>query len=74
MNEALQLWTIYDHPSDFPDCFVARLSLVSRGGIITTRETLTAPTLEALRSQLPPGLYRLNRDPYDDPVIVEVWL
>jgi hypothetical protein len=74
MAEALSMWTVYDHPSDYPDCFVARLSLISRAGIVTTRETITAATLEELRGKLPPGLYRLNRDPLDDPVIVEIWL
>jgi hypothetical protein len=74
MNEALQLWTIYDHPSDFPDCFIARMSLISRAGMVMTRETITGATLEELRSRLPRGLIRFNRDPTDDPVIVEVWL
>lgn len=73
-TEPLRLWTIYDHPSDFPDRFIARLSLVSRAGIVATRQTISATSLEELRSKLPPGLYRINRDPGDDPVIVEVWL
>jgi hypothetical protein len=74
MSEALPIWTVYDHPTDFPDCFIARLSLVSRWGNVTTQTILTAATLEDLRSQLPRGLYRLDRDPADDPVIVEVWM
>jgi hypothetical protein len=73
-QESLRIWTIYDHPSDFPDCFIARMSLVSVDGLVPTREIITAATLEELRSQLPGGLYRLNRHPDDDPVIVEVWL
>jgi hypothetical protein len=39
-----------------------------------TQEIITAATLAALRSQLPPGLYRINRHPTDDANIVEVWL
>jgi hypothetical protein len=73
-DDALALWTVYDHPSDFPDRFVARLSLISRTGTVVTNETVSAATLEELRDRLPPGLHRLDRDPSDDPVIVETWL
>jgi hypothetical protein len=73
-THGLRIWTVYDHPSDFPDCFIARLSLVAADGVVVTDETVTAPTLEDLRSRLPFGLYRLDRNPADDPVIVEVWL
>jgi hypothetical protein len=70
----LHIWTVYDHPSDFPDCFIARLSLVAADGIVTTMETVTGATLDELRSRLPRGLHRLNREHADDPAIVEVWL
>jgi hypothetical protein len=73
-DDALALWTVYDHPSDFPDRFIARLWLVSRTGTVMTEETVSAATLEELRDRLPPGLYRLDRDPNDDPVVVETWL
>jgi hypothetical protein len=73
-DDALALWTVYDHPSDFPDRFVARLSLISRTGTVVTNETVSAATLAELRDRLPPGLHRLDRDPSDDPVIVETWL
>jgi len=37
-RDALPMWTTYDHPPDFPDCFVARkrLTLPARA---TTRTT-----------------------------------
>jgi hypothetical protein len=73
-DDALALWTVYDHPSDFPDRFIARLSLISRTGVVATQKTVSAATLEELRDRLPPGLCRLDRDPSDDPVIVETWL
>lgn len=65
----LELWTIYDHPLDFPDQFVARCFL----GDQPTDRYLTADTLEELRRLLPPGLICFTRDPYDDPAIVETW-
>jgi hypothetical protein len=73
-DDALALWTVYDHPSDFPDRFIARLWLVSRTGTVMTEETVSAATLEELRDRLPSGLCRLDRDPSDDPVVVETWL
>jgi hypothetical protein len=66
----LPVWVIYDHPRDFPGAFVARLFIVDKA----TAKTLKAPTLEGLRALLPAGLTRLERNPQDDPVIVETWL
>lgn len=80
MPDDLPMWVIYDHPKDFPDCFVARKHVVVGGlppGISmsgATPETLTADTLAALREKLPPGLTCLTRDLGDDPVILETWL
>jgi hypothetical protein len=73
-THGLYIWTVYDHPSDFPDCFIARLSVVGADGIVTTMETVTGATLDELRSRLPRGLHRLNRESADDAAIVEVWL
>ncbi len=82
----LPMWTVYDKPKDYPTEFVARMSVTGRlkGGIDDKLDrTVSGPTIGTLikgktlnevREQLPPGLYRLNRDPSDDPVIVEVWI
>ena len=69
----LPMWVVYDHPADYPDCFVARL-WVSLHEPEATRHAITAPTLDALRALLPEGLTRLGRAFGDDPVIVETWL
>jgi hypothetical protein len=74
MVDALKMWTVYDHPSDHPDRFVARLWLVDRKGAKATTEIITALKLKTLRESLPPGLVCLKRMPDDDPKIVEVWL
>lgn len=66
----LPIWTIYDHPSDFPGAFVARLSILDK----PTAKTLKAGTLAEVRAQLPAGLTCLPRSTADDPVIVECWL
>lgn len=76
--EYLPVWTVYDHPSDYPGHFVARRRLVG-GDSVAQEEAegvflLVAETLERLRELIPPGLARLDRSLDDDPVIVESWL
>jgi hypothetical protein len=73
-DEFLRMWTLYDHPKDQPDNYVARLWLVGDGRIIPTNDMFVADTLEELRLLLPPELSCLPRTPEDDPVIVETWL
>lgn len=71
----LALWTVYDHPSDQPDCFIARKFLIVAGGPIATEETRAARTLQPLRDSFElEGLYCLPREPNDDPKIIESWL
>lgn len=69
----LEIWTVYAHPRDYPDKFVARKCLVATT-VQLTHDMFVADTLAEIRSLLPPGLMRLDRFPEDDPVIVEVWL
>lgn len=77
----LEIWTIYDHPRDFPDNFVARKFLND----MPTDEILVASNLLEIReliqnlsseSAIPiasPSC-RIARSPEDDPNIVESWL
>jgi len=75
MTEILSGWTVYDHPSDYPDEFVARRWIASKGGVIATAEILTSPAIVRLRAKLiQKGLYRLERSPGDDAKIIEVWI
>jgi hypothetical protein len=68
------MWTIYDHPIDYPGTFVARKFVIDGEKVTVTNEIIIALTLESVRDMLPPGLYRLNRLEDDDPKIVEVWV
>jgi len=71
MTATLDIWTIYDRPTDYPDRFVARLW--SNGQI--TNQMMFADTLDDMRSWLAEmGLTKVMRSPGDDPVIVESWL
>jgi hypothetical protein len=73
-RNSLSMWTVYDHPADYPNDFVARRSEIGDHGICITRDMFVAPTLAELRALLPPGLYRMPRAPHDDLMILEVWL
>jgi len=58
----LEMWVIYDHPSDHPNGFIARKHVsgavdgVSISG--ATMETLDAPTLDELREKPPRDWWR----------------
>lgn len=72
MSIGLPIWVVYDHPTDFPESYIARLW----DGMTNTATAsyLLAPTLDALRARLPPELVQLARHEEDDPAIVETWL
>ena len=77
-KEALEIWTVYERPKDFPGKFVCRLFRIYPGH--TSRDGPTdigfvEDTLEAVRERMRGrGLTMLPRDPSDDPVIVECWI
>jgi hypothetical protein len=69
--QELPMWVVYDHPSDFPNNYVARRWHGERA----TSDLMVCPDLEVIRRQLRlRGLYKLDRWEGDDPMIVEVWL
>lgn len=74
-DAALAIWTIYDHPKDAPDAFVARKWLITAGQAEASGETMTESDLETLRKYMrETGLTCLHREVDDDPVIVESWV
>jgi hypothetical protein len=74
LRDRLPMFTITDHPTDWPDFYVARLHLslpepTPMPLVIMDRSLdRLQTTMEAL------GLVKLMRDPADDPVILETWL
>lgn len=67
----IDIWVVYDHPTDFPDHYVARLW---RGETPTTIGIIDRD-LERLRDRLEGmGLVKLMPQEGDDPVILETWL
>jgi hypothetical protein len=74
MSDDLYVWTIYNHPRDFPNSYVAR-KFSTRGGATPTKDIIVSPTLSDLRFQLKRmGLTCLPRSPGDEPQIVESWI
>jgi hypothetical protein len=71
MVDALNIYAVYRHPSDYPDKYVVRRHVVNQG---PTEDFHVEDTLEAVRSHIPPYCYRLDRMATDDPKILETWL
>jgi hypothetical protein len=75
MPPVLCLWTIYDHPKDYPNAIVARKYDVNANGTTATGDVRLFANVELARQTMREmGLTRITRDPSDDPVIVETWL
>jgi hypothetical protein len=70
----VELWSVYDHPVDHPDCCAVRKILVEEDGL-SPAEWQRFQTLQAARAALSRrGLIRVPRAEQDDPALVETWL
>jgi hypothetical protein len=77
LRDELEMFTVYHSPRDYPDKFVVRRRRIGR----KTGEPLAdadwfylADTLEEVRRHIPGHCVRLERDPRDEPQIVECWI
>jgi len=77
----LVVYVVYRRPRDYPEheYVVRRQWVAATPGNPTRIERDEWPcfmgaTLEAARASIPLGKVRIERDPKDDPVIVETWL
>lgn len=71
----MYLWTIYDHPIDIPDSYVARKFVVAVGGHYATDDFIALDALDALRDLMERrGLTPIARSPEDDAKIIETWI
>ncbi len=81
MKPALNIWTVYYDPYDFPGQYVARRFEVAVGTSKATTDHRVSDSISgvhawvakqaAARGTVP---HRIERDPSDDPKIVESWL
>lgn len=69
----LVIWTIYLNPLDAPGKFVLRPWTI-RDGKPVPGEARIYEDLDEARAQVPPGLSRLDRNPVDEPQVVESWI
>ncbi len=77
----LDMWTVYDHPTDYPHDFIARRHVLRTGVPLDkpmaepTGDTIRSGDIELIRAQLRgAGLTCIPRMDGDEPQIVEVWL
>lgn len=69
--DKLVTWTVYDHPIDFPDFYIAR----KFEGVNPTKEFIKNKSLIDLQVELIfKGCGRISRSPEDEPQIVEMWI
>lgn len=74
-EDILTIWTVYQNHPSAPGKFVVRAYDVLPGGKATARiEAFIRDSLDEARAAVPAGLYWMNRNPVDDPTIVETWL
>lgn len=75
MDNALAIWTVYDRPADFPNTFIARKYVIHDGGTSATEDVVVNPHLDSIRQVMRQmGLTCIQRNPEDDPKIVECWI
>jgi hypothetical protein len=74
LREKLPMFVVYDHPSDYPDHFVARL-WVSLPIPQPMQLQIRSAHIESLRDIFEQaGLTLLTRSEHDEPVILETWI
>ena len=75
MSNSLQMWTVYDRPSDYPQGFIARRYDITNDGVHPTEDKVHGPNLSNVRMQLhhlglSPAFLRSDGDA---PSVVETW-
>lgn len=74
----MNIFTVYDKPTDFPEEFVVRRFEVDSSSSLLGEPkevVLKSKDVTEIRKHLSElGLFRLNRHAKDDPNIVETWI
>lgn len=77
MTDALFIYTVYDHPLDYPDSYVVRKWNVVDGNTIPDLKVLiVSKDINIIRGMLvgEMGLTLMPRMPEDDPKILETYV
>ena len=70
----MELWTVYDRPSDHPRHCAVRKILVEDDGLLPGEWELFQSIEQARMVLARRGLIRVPRSEADDPALVETWL
>jgi hypothetical protein len=71
----LSIWSVYDHPDDFPESYIAKRFELHAGEVYSTNDFMIHHDLGLLRHRLERcGLFCIPRYDDDDPKIVETWV
>lgn len=66
---------IYDHPTDYPDSFIARkFHIVNEKPVANTVIFSRGDTLKDVRRTIPKGMGQVKRHGSDELSIVETWI
>lgn len=75
IKRSFAIWVVYDHPDDDPNFYLARQWVVSAGNFTPTTNTVRARHIEDIREKMMHmDLFRIDRDPSDEPSVLEQWL
>ncbi len=70
----MQMFVVYSYPSDYPNKFVVRRWWIGGGPAPDQDWFFLGDSLEEVRGHIPPFCVRIERDPRDEPQIVECWV
>ena len=76
-KEGFKIYTVYDHPTDYPDDYVVRTWYTEDKTEPTpnTELFIKDKSIEVVREKLSSmGLVCIDREKYDDEKILETWL
>lgn len=71
---SLSMWVIYERPRDYPTSYVVRRHAIGPGWTHATPDFSLHATLEEARAAVPLGAVRMERNPQDEPQILECWI
>lgn len=71
----LDIYVIYDHPTDYPNHWVVGKQTASTtGAILHYAFASLCDTIDEARAEIPWGCVHIPREPADDPKIAEVYV
>jgi|EndMetStandDraft_7_1072992.scaffolds.fasta_scaffold05999_11 hypothetical protein len=70
----LSIWTVFDHPLDYPEAFVARRGVADKDGYHPTQDAIAGELADIRLAMEICGFVRMPRAEVDPMNIVETWM